>query len=450
MQAIDAEVVVIGAGFAGLAAARRLREAGRQVCLLDARDRVGGRVMAGAVAGQIIDLGGQWVGAGHGRLTALARAAGRPLKPQYVQGDKLLAIGGRQKRYKALIPPVSPAALAGMGWVLWRLRRLQSAVPADAPWRAVHAEALDACTLARWRDRNLPTADARALFDLATRAVLCVESDQVSMLAFLHYLSANGGFEDLIGTLDGAQAATVEGGMHALARSLAEPLGEALQLSTPVVALTQEADGVEVRSETGVWRARRVIVAMAPALAGRIAMAPFSAEREQLAQRMPMGSVIKCQVAYAQPFWRTQGLSGELISEKAVFSPVFDNSPADGGVGVLVGFIDGSEALRWSGRPDERRRAVIDSLVAHFGPQAAEPIDYVDHDWVADPWSRGCYTGVPTPGTLSRLGPALRAPCGAVHWAGTETAEAWCGYIEGALSSGERAADEVLQALAAR
>ena len=121
---MDADVVVIGAGFAGLAAARRLREAGRQVCLLDARDRVGGRVMAGAVAGQVIDLGGQWVGAGHDRLTALARAAGRPLKPQYVEGDKLLAIGGRQKRYKALIPPVSPAALAGMGWVLWRLRRL--------------------------------------------------------------------------------------------------------------------------------------------------------------------------------------------------------------------------------------------------------------------------------------------------------------------------------------
>lgn len=448
MEAVDYDAVVVGAGFAGLAAARRLCEAGKQVLVLDARERVGGRVMRGSLAGHTIDLGGQWVGVGHDRLTDLALEAGCPLKPQYVEGDKLLAVGGRQKRYKGLIPPVSPGALAGMGWVLWRLRRLQQGVPANAPWEAAQAEALDGCTVARWRDRNLPTADGRALFDIATRAVLCVESDQVSMLAFLHYLAANGSFETLTSTLEGAQAATVEGGMHALARHLAAPLGGALRLETPVTAITQQGGGVEVQTEAGVFRARRVIVAMAPALAGRIAMEPFSARREQLAQRMPMGSVIKCQVAYAQPFWRAQGLSGEVVSEKAVFSPVFDNSPADGSIGVLVGFIDGAEAVQWSGRPEERRRAVIDSLVASFGEQAAQPIDYADQDWIADPWSRGCYTGVPTPGTLSRLGPALREPCGAVHWAGTETAEAWCGYIEGALGSGERAAAEVLEALA--
>ncbi|WP_420427400.1 flavin monoamine oxidase family protein [Algiphilus sp.] len=445
-SALDA--VVVGAGFAGLAAARRLREAGKRVQVVDARERVGGRVMRGSLAGQTIDLGGQWVGVGHDRLTALAKEAGRALKPQYVEGDKLLAIGGRQKRYRGLIPPVSPGAIAGMGWVLWRLRRLQQRVPGDAPWQAAQAEALDACTLAQWRDRNLPTADGRALFDIATRAVLCVEADQISMLAFLHYLAANGDFETLTSTVQGAQAATVEGGMHALASHLAEPLGADLRLNAPVTAIAQDSDGVAVHSTDGTLRARRAIVAMAPALAGRIAMAPVSAAREQLAQRMPMGSVIKCQVAYAQPFWRAQGLSGELVSQSAVFSPVFDNSPADGSVGLLVGFIDGAEAVQWSGRPEARKRAVIDSLVAHFGAQAAQPIDYVDQDWIADPWSRGCYTGVPTPGTLSRLGPALREPCDAIHWAGTETAEAWCGYIEGALLSGERAAGEVLEALA--
>ncbi|MHA7834069.1 MAG: flavin monoamine oxidase family protein [Algiphilus sp.] len=448
MDVVERDVVVVGAGFAGLAAARRLREAGKQLQVLDARDRVGGRVMRGSLAGQTIDLGGQWVGVGHDRLSALAVEAGCSLKPQYVQGDKLLSVGGRQKRYQGLIPPVSPGALAGMGWVLWRLRQLQRRVPSDAPWESAQAEALDACTLARWRDRNLPTADGRALFDVATRAVLCVEPDQVSMLAFLHYLAANGDFETLTSTVEGAQAATVEGGMHALARYLAEPLGAALSLDTPVTAIHQQGDAALVQTVRGEMRARRVIVAMAPAMAGRIARAPFSAEREQLAQRMPMGSVIKVQVAYAQPFWRAQGLSGEMVSDTAVFSPVFDNSPADGSVGLLVGFIDGAEALRWSGRPEERRRAVIKSLVDSLGEAAAQPIDYVDQDWIADPWSRGCYTGVPTPGTLSRLGPALRAPCGAVHWAGTETAEAWCGYIEGALSSGERAADEVLEALA--
>lgn len=443
----DTEVMVLGAGFAGLTAARRLQEAGRRVLLLEARERVGGRVMAGEIAGRSIDLGGQWVGVGHERLSALAGAAGRRLQPQRTDGEKLLAIGGRQRRYRGLIPPVSPAALLGMGWVLWRLRRLQQGVPAPAPWSAAGAAQLDACTAAQWRDRNLPTADSRALFDVATRAILCVEPDQLSMLAFLHYLAANGSFEALTSTTDGAQAATVAGGMQALARYLAEPLEGALMLSTPVRAVEQDERGIVVRTEHGSCRARRVIVAMAPALAGRIAMPGLSAAREQLAQRMPMGSVIKCQIAYTRPFWRAQGLSGEYVGDAAVLSPVFDNSPPDGSIGVLVGFIDGAEALRWSGQPEARRRAVIESLVAAFGEAAGAPVDYLDHDWVADPWSRGCYTGVPTPGTLSRLGPGLRAPCGAVHWAGTETAEAWCGYIEGALASGERAADEVLEAL---
>jgi len=442
------DALVIGAGFAGLSAARRLQAAGKRVLVLDARDRVGGRVMAGSIAGHRIDLGGQWVGKDHERLAALAVDAGYTLNPQYVEGKKLLAVGGRQRRYQGLIPPVSPMALAGMGWVLWRLGRLQQGVPAAEPWQARQAHALDACTVARWRDRHLPTADGRALFDVATRAVLCVEPEQTSMLAFLHYLAANGGFEALTSTLEGAQAATVDGGMHSLATHLAAPLDASLQLGQPVRALTQDAEGVTAHIDGARYHARRAIVAMAPAMAAHIAIEGISAGREQLAQRMPMGSVIKCQIAYETPFWRQQGLSGEFIGSEAVFSPVFDNSPVNGEIGVLVGFIDGAEAVQWSGHPEARRRAVIDSLIAAFGQQAAEPIDYVDQDWIADPWSRGCYTGVPTPGMLSRLGPALRTPCAAVHWAGTETAEAWCGYIEGALLSGERAAAEVLAALA--
>lgn len=448
MSGLDADVIVLGAGFAGLSAARRINAAGRRVLVLEARERVGGRVMPGELAGQCIDLGGQWVGVGHERLAALAGEAGRRLHAQYTEGDKLLAVSGRQRRYRGLIPPVSPGALLGMGWALWRLRSMQRRVPAAKPWSAKGGEHLDACTVAQWRDRNLLTTGGRDLFDVATRAVLCVEPDQLSMLGFLHYLSANGSFEALTSTTEGAQAATVDGGMHRLARHLAEGLQAQLRLSSPVQAVEQDAQGVTVHADGARYRASRLIVAMAPALAGRIAIGGASVEREQLAQRMPMGSVIKCQIAYETPFWREQGLSGEYVGSTAVFSPVFDNSPADGSCGLLVGFIDGAEALRWSGDPDARRRAVVDSLVAAFGEAAAEPIDYVDHDWVADPWSRGCYTGVPTPGTLSRLGSALRAPCGSVHWAGTETAEAWCGYIEGALASGERAAGEVLEALA--
>lgn len=443
------DALVIGAGFAGLACARRLVEAGRSVQVIEARDRVGGRTQPAVLAGRTVDVGGQWVGAGHARLTALAAGAGRALIPQYTEGAKLLRLAGRTRRYRGLIPAASPLALIELQAAILRLDALTRRVPADAPWTARDAARLDADTVERWQRRWLRTRGGRALFDAAVRAVFCAEPSQLSMLGFLHYLSSNAGFERLVGTTDAAQAATVDGGLHGLSTGLAAPLGPALRLTAPVRLLTQAEDRVIATLDDGsTIAARRAVVAMAPLAAGRIALAVPDGSREQLAQRMPMGSVIKCVIAYARPFWRDQGLSGEFVGGgEALFSPVFDASPADARHGALVGFIDGPNAVRWSGvDPALRRAAVLDSLAAVFGPDARLPIDYVEQDWVADPWSRGCYVGLPGPGLLSTLGPALRRPLGRLHWAGTETARAWCGYVEGALESGERAADEVIAA----
>lgn len=451
MPAADCDVAIIGAGFAGLRAATELQRRGHRVLLLEARDRVGGRSMAATLAGRTIDVGGQWVGQGHERLTRLAQQAGAPLLSQQRPGAKLLQHRDRLLRYQGLIPPISPIGLIEVQAALWRLQALRKQVPAATPWTAARAAALDAQTVAHWQSRWIRSAAGKILFDAAVRAVFCAEARQLSMLGFLHYLSSNGGFDPLLAVENGAQAQTVVGGMHALAVHLASQLtADRLRLSTPVRALEQQADQVLLRLDHGeTLRARRVIVAMAPLLAGGIAMHPGSAAREQLAQRMPMGSVIKCLVAYRTPFWRESGLNGEFVGDTALLSPVFDASPADGSQGVLVGFIDGPNAVRWSDAdPAARRAAVIASLVGAFGPAAQEAIDYVDHDWIRDPWSRGCYVGLPTPGTLSQLGAALAAPVGHVHWAGTETAAQWCGYIEGALVSGERAADAVHAALA--
>jgi monoamine oxidase len=443
------DALVVGAGFAGLSCARRLHAAGLRVQVIEARDRVGGRTMPAQLAGRTVDVGGQWVGAGHERLTRLAADAGRPLIPQYTDGAKLLRLAGRTRRYTGLIPAATPLALAELQVAILRLDALSRRVPAATPWTAAGAAALDAETVDRWQRRWLRTAGGRALFESAVRAVFCADASQLSMLGFLHYLSSNGGFEQLVGTTDAAQAATVDGGLHGLSTALAAPLADTLRLAAPVRLLTQHADRVIATLDDGSgMAARRVVVAMAPLAAGRITLAVPDGSREQLAQRMPMGSVIKCVIAYARPFWRAAGLSGEYVGGgESVLSPVFDASPADAGHGALVGFIDGPNAVRWSGAdPALRRAAVLASLAEAFGAQALTPIDYVDQDWVADPWSRGCYVGLPTPGTLSALGPALRRPLGRLHWAGTETAEAWCGYVEGALQSGERAAAEVIAA----
>lgn len=443
------DIAVVGAGFAGLRAATLLRAAGRSVRLIEARDRVGGRSMAGTLNGRTLDLGGQWVGVRHDRLRALAAEAGAALVPQYVQGDKLLQTDDRIRRYSGLIPPISPTTLVEMQLALTRLRSLQKRVSPDAPWNSRDAEALDRMSVDAWQSRWLRSKGARALMDVAVRAVFCATPRQLSMLGFLHYISANENFDAVLSTDAGAQALTVDGGMHRLARHLGTQLGDALRLNRPLQRIEQDTDEAVLHFADGALRAKRVIVAMAPPAAGRIACNPWMPAREQLAQRMPMGSVIKCLIAYKTPFWRAQGLTGEFVSTHAAFSPVFDVSPADGSSGALVGFFDGPDAVRWSGATPEARRAeVIATLVRAYGPDAAQYIDYADYDWIADPYSRGCYTGLWTPGTMTEVGHALREPVGRIHWAGTETASEWCGYIEGALLSGERAAAEVSAALA--
>ena len=442
------DAIVVGAGFSGLMAARRLRAAGRRIRVLEARSCVGGRVRAAQLAGHTVDVGGQWMGAGHERLATLAAEAGARLVPQYVEGKHLLQIGDRVRRFSGVIPPASPVALAEAALAMRRLDRLKRRVLADAPWEHEHAERLDAMTLGQWRRRWVRSRGGRTLFDAASRAIFCAEPAQISMLGFLQYLRANRSLDYLVETTNGAQAFMVEGGMQRLARWLAETMDDVVQADAEVAAVTQGSDEVEVRLSNGeTYRARRVIMALAPSATAAIGMTPVSAERVQLAQGLPMGSVIKCAVAYPRAFWRDAGLSGELISNRSPLSPVFDASPADGTIGVLVGFIAGHLAAQYSGDESARRAAVLDGLANAFGPEAAQPLDYVDYDWTIDAYSHGCYVGVPSPGTLTRVGPALRQPTGRIHWAGTETATEWTGYIEGALQSGERAASEVDAAL---
>lgn len=440
------DVVVIGAGFAGLTAARALEAQGLSVQVLEARDRVGGRSRPGNLNGRTIDTGGQWVGAGHDRLTRLVAEAGAKLVPQYGEGKKLVQIDGKSRSYTGLIPPVSPHALMEMQVALWRLASLQKKVDPAKPWESRLAR-LDTQTVADWQRRWLRSRAAQALFDIGVRAVFCARPGQLSMLHFLTYLKANGSFDYLVSARGGGQDSTVEGGMHQLTVHLAKQLKRKIHFNAPVHEILQSPRGVTIVHNRGRLKAKRVVLAVAPSLARKIAGDAMTTERRRLGERMPMGSVIKCLVAYKTPFWREQGFTGEFVSNTAAFSPFFDASPADGSSGVLVGFFDGPDAVHWSADPAGRREEVIRSVVAAFGPQGNAPTGYVDHDWITDPWSEGCYVGLPSPGALTELGRSLSTPHGLVHYAGTETAREWIGYIEGAIESGERAALEVGRAL---
>jgi monoamine oxidase len=262
----------------------------------------------------------------------------------------------------------------------------------------------------------------------------------------LFYSHSGGGLEHLISTEGGAQHARVDGGMQQLSEHLAAGLGDRVRLGEPVTAISAESAGVRVTTERGTHDASRVIVAVPPTLAGRLRFDPvMPSTRDALTQRMPQGSVIKCQAVYDRPFWRDDGLSGEAVGDTAPVKVVFDGTPVeDGSPGVLVAFIEASDAIRLSAATPEVRKAEVLDVLAHYvGDDARHPVAFVERDWGSEPWTRGCYGAHLPPGAWTQVGAALREPVGLIHWAGTETAERWCGYIDGAITSGERAAAEV-------
>ncbi|MDR3498278.1 MAG: FAD-dependent oxidoreductase [Parvibaculum sp.] len=440
------DVIVVGAGLAGLKVASELEAKGRSVTIVEARDRVGGRTKAGEIAGEVIDRGGQWVGPGQNLLLAEAARLGIETYAQYDKGEQVLHYGGTRRTYSGDIPKLPLLALLELDRIVKRWDREAATLPADAPWSALKALDWDAQTLESWIHRNIRTKGARTFARIVARAVFCAEPQQLSYLFFLEYLRSGHGVEHLIGVRGGAQEAKFKGGAHGISRRLAESLKSRVILEAPVRAIGQTDEGVSIRTDKGVFEAAHAIIAVPPALAARIHFdAPLPAKRDGLFQRMPMGSVIKVHVAYKTPFWRKAGLSGQAASDAHAFNVVFDQTPEDERIGILVGFIDGAHAVEMSAMGDNaRRQSVIAALVDYFGPQAAEPIDYNDQDWTAEEWSRGCYVGHMAPGTMTLFGDVIREPAGRIHWAGTETATEWAGYMDGALQSGIRAAAEIV------
>jgi monoamine oxidase len=440
------DVTVVGAGLAGLVAARDLLTAGLSVRVLEARNRVGGRLLNHTLkGGAVIEIGGQWVGPTQDRVLALAEELGVGLYPTYEDGEHLLAVNGAVERYGGDDFALPEDALADVGETQQRLEEMASTIPLDEPWRAAEAAAWDTQTLDTWLVANAKTEIGLGYWRTMVPALFSADTAEMSLLHFLFYCRSGGTIDRLVATHGGAQESRLVGGSQQLALRLADRLGDAVRLGVPVTAIRQDSGAVEVTHDGGVVRAKRAIVALPPTLAGRIRYSPaLPPLRDQLTQQVPMGYVIKVQLAYPERFWRAEGLSGSAFSLDDAVSVTFDNSPPDLSCGVLLGFLEGTHARRAGKLPPKDREELILAVFAKFfGPRAAEPDEYVERDWAAEEWSRGCYGGRFGTGGWTGYGEALREPVGRIHWAGTETAEVWNGYMDGAVRSGERAAREV-------
>jgi len=445
----DADIVVVGAGLAGLAAAREIVAQGASVVVLEARDRVGGRVLNAEIGdGKVVEVGAQWIGPTQDRLAAVAAELGVDTYPTWTAGGNLYESSGSLKRYTGTIPRMNPLVLLEIDRAQRRLNRLARTVPLDAPWTAPRAERLDAETGATWIRRNLPSRAGRRLLELGIEAVWAAEPEDLSLLHMLFYIHSAGSLEMLFDTEGGAQQDRFVGGSQLVPLRMAGALGaERIVLGAPTRRIEHGPGGVAVHADGVTVRAHHAVVAIAPTLAGRIAYdPPLPGFRDQLTQRMPLGTVAKCMAIYDEPFWRQRGLSGQATSDVGPVRLTYDNSPPDGSPGVLLGFVEGRRA-RQLGRLDTaaRRTAVVDCFTRLFGPRAAKPRAYVERHWADEEWSRGCYGCHMPTGVWTSYGPALREPIGPLHWASAETATVWNGYMDGAIGSGRHAAAEALE-----
>ncbi len=456
-RGLKADVLIVGAGLSGLRAAQEVVAAGHSALVFEARDRVGGRTLNHSLGGgKVVEVGGQWVGPTQDHVSKLASSLGVKTFKTYNTGNYLFYENGKLTPYSPTGPfgavPPDITADVQLLKVLQDMDSKAHSVPLSAPWTAPDALSWDSQTFETYKQQAALGTGAQNLLDLGIESVFACEPRDVSLLHVLFYIhsagneSTPGTFERLINTAGGAQDSRFVGGSQEISIRLARRLGGRVHLGQPVRRIAQSGRGVTLYTDTLSASGRAVIVTGPPALTAGIRFEPIlPATRAQLLQRFPQGSAIKCEAVYPKPFWRSAGLAGQVTSDTGPIKLTFDNSPPDGRPGVMLGFVEGHEARRFTRLPAaERRREALACFVRYFGPQAAHPTSYIEKNWSEEQWTRGCYGGYAPPGVLTDYGEALRAPVGRIHWAGAETSDYWNGYMDGAVRSGERAAKEAL------
>ena len=447
-----ADVLVVGAGLSGLCAAREIVKHGHTALILEARDRTGGRmVRRQVIEGGWIDLGGQWVGPTQHKIIELADELGVKRFESYHHGASIFYWHGRRSTFDGTFPPftgqppqVPRAALLDAEQALAKIDKLSAPVPPQAPWRAPGAKALDSQTLQTWLEANTRTPFAR--FVLTQQALIggsgAFEPGEASLL---HVLFANRQAPQA----EGPETDLFYGAAGQIAQILTSQLGAAIALSSPATSISTERGGVTVTAGSRKYRGRSVIVAVPPFLAGQISCdPPLPMRRLQLTQRVPMGALFKVLAVYPAAWWRDQGLNGSATGDRPTLGFAADSSPPSGRPGILASFIAGTRAVELStASQSELRRAILDDLAAYYGPPAAHPAELVVVQWPRDRWTGGAFTAFMQPGTWTGYGPALRAPAGPVEWAGTEVADRWSGYFDGAVRAGQDAASRAMSNL---
>lgn len=452
---LDVDVVVIGAGAAGLMAARTLTQSGLEVAVVEARDRVGGRTWNQTIDGAFLEIGGQWISPNHTFLRKLLPELGLKEFPLYTEGSAVyVAEDGTRQVHDTENLPIPPQSQKEMDRLIVLLDELSTEVGADEPWAHQQAQELDSISFEGWLATKSDDVLARRLLaSLVPVTWLTKPAHSFSALQALHLGASAGVFSNFLA--ENIVESRVVGGMQSVSEKIAEQLPHPVLLGAPVQILSWNADGVVVEADSTDGsknyriRAQRAVVAVPPNLYSRISYnPPLPAIQQQLAQHQSMGLVIKVHAVYDRPFWREAGLSGAGRGLNELVKDVVDNTNYQDTKGTLAGFVDDEDVDPLLALPAEERQAkILASIANYLGPEALNPEVYYESDWASEEWTRGAYATSFDIGGLSRFGAELGSPVGPLHWASSDLAGASFQHVDGALRVGQRVAEAIISEL---
>jgi putrescine oxidase len=462
MLELDRDVVIVGAGPAGLTAARELKKAGLSVAVLEARDRVGGRTWTDTIDGAMLEIGGQWVSPDQTELLALLDELGLQTYSRYREGKSVyIGADGQRTVYTGGTFPVSGTTAAEMGKLTALLDSLAAEIGATEPWAHPKARELDTISFHHWLRAN--SSDEEACNNIGlfiAGGMLTKPAHAFSALQAVLMAASAGSFTHLTDE-DFILDKRVIGGMQQVSLLQAAELGDDVVLNSPVRTVNWEPTSagenaagntagyrVTAVSERATVNARFVIMAVPPNLYSRVSFNPPLPRRQhQMHQHQSLGLVIKVHAVYGSPFWREEGLSGTCFGAGALVQEVYDNTNHEDPRGTLVGFISDEKAdAVFELSAADRRRAVLESIAGFLGGTALTPEVYYESDWGSEEWTRGAYASSYDLGGLHRYGKDQHTPVGPIYWSSSDLAAEGYQHVDGAVRTGRRTAARITAA----